>query len=427
MIQAELAIRNGRFARAAARVDGINTHIGYGVFLQRLGLDVRANPSFFEGTIGLSGGPKVPQKPPKPPIEAVSIDGAFSYLVADPGRLRVSGRMNFRQHPGQGRRDARVLHDGPNHRRGKRFRGAGVRPGITSDLAGFVDGNRSFLLEGDVRASVFGIVLRGGVSSRISGSRRAAGSSQAVARGPTAPRSASGIAGTGRSRSWGRAATSAPIRRWQSPHARVPAGRRGREPSPAGPPVPRHVRGHGGDGPAARDDRRPGRAPRHNAHRRQQPPPGRLRDPAAPIRPHDLHSCRQATRRPLEAAPRAGILRGQIRAHGVRAAGAASRGQGERKRTMQASLPRETAPWAGRPLPRGGPTDRAPARANHSEPRGYSLPARRLEKRDRARSSRSSSRTGWSAGGYVWRAIERHSPSARLDPDGSRCAGRAAA
>ena len=381
MIQAELAIRDGRFARAAARVDGINTHIGYGVFLQRLGLDVRANPSFFEGTIGLSGGPKVPQKPPKPPIEAVSIDGAFSYLVADPGRLRVSGRMNFGSLPAKGDAKLEYFTTGRITVEANAFVGLASDLGITSHLAGFVDANRSFLLEGDVRASVFGIGFGGrGLVSNL------------------------GIAACGRLfTSGGKGANSAQIGfgyRWNGAFTLMGQS------CDVGPysPLAKSKRANAGQAGVVASLRLPGHLPlatfavtgetapprvtivgpggrrATDAHRRQQPPPGRVRDPAAPIRPHDLHSRRQATRRPLEAAPRAGILRGQIRAHGVRAAGAASRGQGEREGTRtQASLPREAAPWAGRPLPRGGPTDRAPARANHSEPRGDPLPARRRQ------------------------------------------------
>jgi hypothetical protein len=58
-VAAAVVVRNGRFGSFEGSVDGLNQHLAYGVFLQRIGVRVGVDPVHLGGTIGLSAGPKV--------------------------------------------------------------------------------------------------------------------------------------------------------------------------------------------------------------------------------------------------------------------------------------------------------------------------------------------------------------------------------
>jgi hypothetical protein len=58
-VAAAVVVRHGRFGSFEGSVDGLNQHLAYGVFLQRIGVRVGVDPVHLGGSIGLSAGPKV--------------------------------------------------------------------------------------------------------------------------------------------------------------------------------------------------------------------------------------------------------------------------------------------------------------------------------------------------------------------------------
>jgi hypothetical protein len=77
-VRATVVVTNGAFSSFEGSVDGLNQHLAYGVYLQRVGVRVGVDPIHLGGTIGLSAGPKVSD------VGILGIDGDFD--LYGPGR-----------------------------------------------------------------------------------------------------------------------------------------------------------------------------------------------------------------------------------------------------------------------------------------------------------------------------------------------------
>ncbi|HEX6022860.1 MAG TPA: hypothetical protein VFZ00_12745 [Solirubrobacter sp.] len=71
-----VTVRNGRFSAFAGSIDGLNQHLAYGVFLQRLGVRVGVDPIHLGGDIGITAGPKVGG------VGIVGLNGSFDLDTA---------------------------------------------------------------------------------------------------------------------------------------------------------------------------------------------------------------------------------------------------------------------------------------------------------------------------------------------------------
>ncbi len=101
-VGASVIVQNGRLISFAGDVNGLNQHLAYGVFLQRVGVRVGVTPVHLGGTIGLSAGPRVGG------VGILGITGSFDVeageghetrqlpngattAIAYPGYIRLSG------------------------------------------------------------------------------------------------------------------------------------------------------------------------------------------------------------------------------------------------------------------------------------------------------------------------------------------------
>ncbi|HEX2126690.1 MAG TPA: hypothetical protein VHF45_09045, partial [Thermoleophilaceae bacterium] len=88
-VGAGFGIKEGKFDFLNGSVSGLNQSIGAGIFLQRLGFEVRQNPLSLAGSIGLSGGPSVAGR------KAVTVDGTVKATFADPFVIEVAGELKI--------------------------------------------------------------------------------------------------------------------------------------------------------------------------------------------------------------------------------------------------------------------------------------------------------------------------------------------
>ena len=166
-------IGDGYF-HAGGDVAKINRALAAGVFLQRIRFDIAINPVRLSGGIGVSAGPRLFG------IEAVSVDGDFTYESSNPDRYAISGSARVVDIPlASGAVSYQT--DGRFDMSGQaKFEKFGV--GFEGALAGWVDGDRAFNFQGNgsVHAGPFGtggdavvLVLGGrGVPPRLWPGRR---------------------------------------------------------------------------------------------------------------------------------------------------------------------------------------------------------------------------------------------------------------
>ncbi len=84
-VTAGFGLKDGAFDYLQGQVNGLNVAIGGGVFLQRIGFGVYRNPLRLRGSVGFSGGPSIAGR------SAVTVNGAFQAMLADPFVLQVDG------------------------------------------------------------------------------------------------------------------------------------------------------------------------------------------------------------------------------------------------------------------------------------------------------------------------------------------------
>jgi hypothetical protein len=75
-VAAAVVVRHGQFGSFEGSVDGLNQHLAYGVFLQRIGVRVGVDPVRLGGSIGLSAGPKVGG------VGILGVNGSFDVSAA---------------------------------------------------------------------------------------------------------------------------------------------------------------------------------------------------------------------------------------------------------------------------------------------------------------------------------------------------------
>ena len=138
------------YFHAGGDVARINRALAAGVFLQRIRFDVTINPVRLSGGIGVSAGPRLFG------VEAVSVDGDFTYESSNPDRYAISGSARVVDIP-LASGSVSYQTDGRFDMSGKaKFEKFGV--GFEGALAGWVDGHTSFNFQGNgsVHAGPFG-------------------------------------------------------------------------------------------------------------------------------------------------------------------------------------------------------------------------------------------------------------------------------
>jgi len=129
------------YFHAGGDVARINRALATGVFLQRIRFDITINPVRLSGGIGVSAGPRLFG------VEAVSVDGDFTYEAGSPDRYAISGSARVVDIPlasgsasyqTDGRFDMSAL---------ATFKKFGV--GFEGSLQGWVDGARAFNFQGN--------------------------------------------------------------------------------------------------------------------------------------------------------------------------------------------------------------------------------------------------------------------------------------
>ena len=138
------------YFHAGGDVANINRPLAEGVFLQRIQFDVTINPVRLSGGIGVSAGPRLFG------LEAVSVDGSFTYENSNPDRYAISGSARVVDIP--------IVAGSVSYQTDGRFDMSGTanfsKAGIGFDgaLAGWVDGGRAFNFQGNgrVHAGHFG-------------------------------------------------------------------------------------------------------------------------------------------------------------------------------------------------------------------------------------------------------------------------------
>ena len=147
-VGAGFGLRDGGFDFARGSVGALNVAVSPGIFLQRIGFEVRRNPFSLAGTVGFSGGPSVAGK------QAVTVDGTFKAVLDDPWVLEVSGKAKVAERFELGEAFLRYTSGGLFELGGKAQWNLSVAY-VNGSVSGFVDGRvNAFDLEGSVRGCI---------------------------------------------------------------------------------------------------------------------------------------------------------------------------------------------------------------------------------------------------------------------------------
>jgi hypothetical protein len=146
-VGAGFGLKDGGFDFARGSVGGLNVAVSPGIFLQRIGFEVRRSPFSLAGTVGFSGGPSVAGK------QAVTVDGTFKAVLDDPWILEVSGKAKVADRFELAEAFLRYSSDGLFELGAKAQWNLSVAY-INGQIAGFVDGFDAFDLEGSVRGCI---------------------------------------------------------------------------------------------------------------------------------------------------------------------------------------------------------------------------------------------------------------------------------
>ncbi len=146
-VGAGFGIKNGDFDYLNGSVGGINTPIGTGIYLQRIGFSVKTNPLTLQGSIGLSAGPTVAGK------QAVTFDGAVTATLADPFVIQVDGSAKLADRFQIGQAFLRYSSIGLFEFGGNVHLGLGPLT-LDGGVTGWVAGLTSFDVEGQVSGCV---------------------------------------------------------------------------------------------------------------------------------------------------------------------------------------------------------------------------------------------------------------------------------
>ena len=147
-VGAGFGLKDGGFDFARGSVGALNVAVSPGIFLQRIGFEVRRNPFSLAGTVGFSGGPSVAGK------QAVTVDGTFKAVLDDPWVLEVSGKAKVAERFELGEASLRYTSGGLFELAGKAQWNLSVAY-VNGSVSGFVDGGvNAFDLEGSVRGCI---------------------------------------------------------------------------------------------------------------------------------------------------------------------------------------------------------------------------------------------------------------------------------
>ena len=147
-VGAGFGLRDGGFDFARGSVGALNVAVSPGIFLQRIGFEVRRNPFSLAGTVGFSGGPSVAGK------QAVTVDGTFKAVLDDPWVVEVSGKAKVAERFELGEAFLRYTSGGLFELGGKAQWNLSVAY-VNGSVSGFVDGRvNAFDLEGSVRGCI---------------------------------------------------------------------------------------------------------------------------------------------------------------------------------------------------------------------------------------------------------------------------------
>ena len=395
---ATVVVREGSFERASLVAGNSLGTYGFGVRLERLALDVRANPFRFGGELALGAGPSLPGLG-----QLVRVSGAVDFTAGTPSELRVRGRSQVG--PATGTASYTASSTGRQDFAGDAA--IELRPdiGVSATVKGVIQPSW-FVFQGGARARMLGLSLQGdGLFSSVGlaacvpvqqntvktnqGFRVGFGYRYATKRldlmsgscdvAPWSPVALGGKAGAARAAQAGAVAT-----------FDVKAGLPGLVLEVSGADAPPNVTLTGPAG-AARSAR-----------------PARRRPRAPPTSPWPRH-VRGAGRLTLE--PGSSAVTAVRRGDGLPAPSVKARVSGRGHRAHPA-LDRAGAARPGRALRGGGPRRGRADRHDRQGPRQQALPRRRTARRAGGRSWPSSSRRAWSrerivAGRYTAPAPQR--------------------
>lgn len=88
-VGAAFGLERGDFGFLRASVAGLNTPVGTGVFLQRIGLEVQRSPLQIIGSAAFSAGPQIAG------VQWVTVNGTFRAVLDDPFVIELSGNANL--------------------------------------------------------------------------------------------------------------------------------------------------------------------------------------------------------------------------------------------------------------------------------------------------------------------------------------------
>jgi hypothetical protein len=88
-IGAAFGLKAGDFDFLRASVGGLNTPVGTGIFLQRIGLEVQRDPLQIQGTAAFSAGPEIKG------VQWVTVNGTFKAVLDDPFVIEINGNANL--------------------------------------------------------------------------------------------------------------------------------------------------------------------------------------------------------------------------------------------------------------------------------------------------------------------------------------------
>ena len=88
-VGAAFGLKQGDFDFLRASVAGLNTPVGTGVFLQRIGLAVQRDPLQIVGSAAFSAGPQIAG------VQWVTVNGTFKAVLDDPFVIELSGNANL--------------------------------------------------------------------------------------------------------------------------------------------------------------------------------------------------------------------------------------------------------------------------------------------------------------------------------------------
>ncbi len=144
-IGAGFGIKNGGFDYLRGSLGGLNQPVGAGIFLQSIGFGVQRDPLTLTGTIGLSAGPTVAG------VQAVSVGGKLSAVLADPFIAEISGNAKVANRFELGSAFVRYSSTGL-FEFGANANWSLWRLGLNGNVAGWVDGLDAFNVEGSISA-----------------------------------------------------------------------------------------------------------------------------------------------------------------------------------------------------------------------------------------------------------------------------------